>query len=97
MQKLKGVLRPAPALLGVALLVGAIYVVQKEFRHLKIADIGHALHEIPDDFRLIALGGTTVLVCILPLLDRLRHHLCRQEGQLRQGRLRFVLRLFARA
>ena len=28
-----------PALLGVMLLVGAIYVVQKEFRHLKIADI----------------------------------------------------------
>ena len=32
-------LRHLPAVLGVVLLVGAIYVVRKEFRHLKIADI----------------------------------------------------------
>ena len=32
-------MRHLPAVLGVALLIGAIYVVQKEFRNLKIADI----------------------------------------------------------
>ena len=36
-----------PALLGVLLLVGAIYVVQQEFRHLKLADIKAALAAIP--------------------------------------------------
>jgi uncharacterized membrane protein YbhN (UPF0104 family) len=71
MQKFKSILRHAPALLGVALLAGAIYVVQKEFRHLKIADIGRALHEIPTLSVLIALGGTTVSYGILTLYDRL--------------------------
>ena len=40
---LKSYLRHLPALLGVALLIGAIYVVQREFRHLRLEDIGAAL------------------------------------------------------
>ena len=32
---------------GLALLVGAIYVVQREFRGLSVADIGAALRAIP--------------------------------------------------
>ena len=37
-------LRHLPALLGVGLLFGAIYVVQHEFRHLRLAEIKRALH-----------------------------------------------------
>ena len=44
---LKAWLRHLPAILGVALLIGAIYVVQREFRHLKMQDIGAALSAIP--------------------------------------------------
>ena len=43
---MKRYLRHVPALLGVALLVGAIYVVQREFRHLKLADIKASLPAI---------------------------------------------------
>ena len=45
---MKKTLRHLPALLGVALFVGAVYVVQKEFRHLRIADIDRALKAIPN-------------------------------------------------
>jgi len=38
-ETLKKFLRHVPAVLGTVLLIGAIYVVQKEFRNLKIADI----------------------------------------------------------
>ena len=34
-------LRQLPAIIGVLLLIGAIYVVQKEFRHLRLHDIDH--------------------------------------------------------
>ncbi len=44
---LKRLLRHVPAVLGVLLLFGAIYVVQREFRHLNVRDVGHALHAIP--------------------------------------------------
>ena len=44
---MKAWLRHIPALLGVALLLGAIYVVQQEFRHLKLHDIGESLRAIP--------------------------------------------------
>ena len=44
---LKPWVRHLPAILGVALLIGAIYVVQREFRHLRLKDIGEALAAIP--------------------------------------------------
>ena len=47
MEMLKKLVRHLPALIGVALLVGAIYVVQKEFRSLKMEDISQALAAIP--------------------------------------------------
>ena len=67
----KAWLRHLPALLGVGLLIGAIYVVQKEFRHLKIEDVARALHAIP--IRALAIsGGCTVLSYgLLTLYDRL--------------------------
>ena len=47
MALLKRLLRHAPAVLGVLLLVGAVYVVQREFRHLNVRDVGRALSAIP--------------------------------------------------
>lgn len=44
---LKKFTRHLPALIGVVLLLGAIYVVQKEFRSLKLEDISQALAVIP--------------------------------------------------
>ena len=67
----KKYLRHLPALLGVALLVGAIYVVQKEFRSLKIADIKLALSAIPPRALVIAFGWTILSYGILTFYDRL--------------------------
>ncbi len=39
--------RQGAAIFGVALLVGAVYVVQKEFRHLSVADIRAAMAALP--------------------------------------------------
>jgi uncharacterized membrane protein YbhN (UPF0104 family) len=68
---LKRFARHAPALLGVALLIGAIYVVQKEFRNLKIADIQHALAQIPDRALIISFAWTVLSYGILTFYDRL--------------------------
>ena len=68
---LKNIVRHLPAVLGLALLVGAIYVVQREFRHLRIVDIAHALHAIPERSVAIACGWTIVSYFILTFYDRL--------------------------
>lgn len=68
---LKRLLRHLPALLGVLLLCGAIYVVQKEFRNLKVADIKLALDAIPRRDLLVSLGWTILSYGILTFYDRL--------------------------
>ena len=67
----KKYLRHLPALLGVLLFVGAIYVVQKEFRHLKIADISKALEAIPRTALVISFAWTILSYFILTFYDRL--------------------------
>jgi uncharacterized membrane protein YbhN (UPF0104 family) len=64
-------LRQLPAVLGVALLIGAIYVVQKEFRHLRLHDIEKALSDIP--LRALAIGflWTILSYGVLTIYDRL--------------------------
>ena len=64
-------LRQLPAILGVLLLIGAIYVVQKEFRHLRLRDIEAALHDIP--LRALAIGflWTVLSYGVLTFYDRL--------------------------
>jgi uncharacterized membrane protein YbhN (UPF0104 family) len=64
-------LRQLPALLGVALLIGAIYVVQKEFRHLRLRDIEVALHDIPARALAIAFLWTVLSYAVLTIYDRL--------------------------
>src|SRR5271165_6995821 len=64
-------LRQLPPILGVLLLIGAIYVVQKEFRHLRLHDINVALHDIP--LRALAIGflWTVLSYGVLTIYDRL--------------------------
>jgi phosphatidylglycerol lysyltransferase len=63
--------RFGPAAFGLALLVGAIYAVQKEFRGLAVADIGTAMAAIPPDA--LRLGGalTVLAYLVLAIYDRL--------------------------
>ncbi len=70
-RSLKRYLRHLPALLGVLLLVGAIYVVQREFRHLKVADIKAALAAIPASALVIAFLWTVLSYGVLTFYDRL--------------------------
>jgi len=65
------ILRHLPALLGVALLFGAIFAVQKEFRHLRLEDIGRAVNAITP--RALALGFlfTVLSYGVLTIYDRL--------------------------
>jgi uncharacterized membrane protein YbhN (UPF0104 family) len=67
----KRLLRHVPALLGVVLLVGAIYVVQREFRSLKVDDIRRALAAIPAHALAVSFGWTVVAYGVLTFYDRL--------------------------
>ncbi len=64
-------LRHAPAVLGVALLVGAIWVVQHEVRHLRLHDVSLALHAIPRRSVLAAACWTVAAYAVLTFYDRL--------------------------
>lgn len=68
---MKGWLRHLPACLGVMLLIGAIYVVQHEFRHLKLRDIGDALRAIPVGALAFSFIWTFLSYFILTFYDRL--------------------------
>ncbi len=68
---MKRYLRHIPALIGVILLVGAIYVVQREFRHLKIADIQASLAAIPARALVISFAWTVLSYGVLTFYDRL--------------------------
>lgn len=68
---LKRALRHLPTLLGLMLLAGAIYVVQKEFRTLKLADVRAALEAIPKHDLLISAAWTFLAYFILTFYDRL--------------------------
>ncbi|MDA8253570.1 MAG: phosphatidylglycerol lysyltransferase domain-containing protein [Rhodospirillales bacterium] len=70
-ERWKTALRHAPALLGVALLIGAVYVVQREFRNLRVADIHHALMQIPVRSLAVAFGWNLAAYGVLTFYDRL--------------------------
>lgn len=63
--------RHLPAVLGLFLLVGAIYVVQNEFRQLKLTDIEAALAAIPNTALVFAFAWTVLSYFILTFYDRL--------------------------
>jgi uncharacterized membrane protein YbhN (UPF0104 family) len=67
----KRVLRHLPAILGVVLLMGAVYVVQREFRHLNVRDVGHALEAIPRRALLVSAVLTILSYGLLTFYDKL--------------------------
>jgi len=71
MEMLKKLVRQLPALLGVALLLGAVYVVQKEFRSLKLEDISHALAAIPLKALVFSFFWTFMSYYVLTFYDLL--------------------------
>src|SRR5437764_12692086 len=71
LEQAKKAARHLPAVLGLVLLVGAIYVVWKEFRHLKIADIAAALYAIPARSLVISFLWTVLSYGVLTFYDRL--------------------------
>lgn len=71
MLTLRKLLRVLPALLGLGLFCGAVYVVQKEFRNLKIADIKIAVDSIPHSALAISAGFTIAAYIVLTFYDRL--------------------------
>ncbi|MDT7950829.1 MAG: phosphatidylglycerol lysyltransferase domain-containing protein [Acetobacteraceae bacterium] len=68
---LKRVARQLPTLLGVLLLGGAIYVVWKEFHHLKISDIRAALSDISTRALVGSFIWTVLSYGVLTFYDRL--------------------------
>ncbi|HYF06022.1 MAG TPA: phosphatidylglycerol lysyltransferase domain-containing protein [Acetobacteraceae bacterium] len=63
--------RHAATAFGVLLLVGALYVIQREFRNLSWRDIRDALHATSGTALLIAAGWTVVTYAVLSAYDRL--------------------------
>jgi uncharacterized membrane protein YbhN (UPF0104 family) len=63
--------RHGPTAFGLLLLVGAIYVVQKEFRDLSMADIMLAVEAVPGHALWIAGGWTVLAYAVLTVYDRL--------------------------
>ncbi|MFL5289671.1 MAG: phosphatidylglycerol lysyltransferase domain-containing protein [Rhodopila sp.] len=68
---LKGAMRHLPTVLGLLLLFGAIYVVQREFRHLKVQDIEVAIRAIPVKALVFSFVWTFFSYFILTFYDRL--------------------------
>ncbi|MBV9248140.1 MAG: UPF0104 family protein, partial [Acetobacteraceae bacterium] len=67
----KSLLRHLPPVLGVLLLIGAIYVVQQEFRHLRLQDIASALGAIPPWALAASFVWTVLSYFVLTFYDRL--------------------------
>ncbi|MBV1797239.1 lysylphosphatidylglycerol synthase domain-containing protein [Siccirubricoccus sp. G192] len=63
--------RNGPPVFGVALLVGALYVVQREFRDLSVADIRRAMAALPATSLWIAAGLTVLAYLVLAIYDKL--------------------------
>jgi uncharacterized membrane protein YbhN (UPF0104 family) len=68
---LKRAARHVPAALGFLLLIGAIYVVQREFRHLNVREVGHAVAEMPRQRLVLAAVWNIAAYGVLTFYDRL--------------------------
>ena len=63
--------RHGPTVFGVALLVGALYVVQREFRGLSVADIRQAMSALTPQSLWIGGGLTVLAYLVLAMYDKL--------------------------
>ncbi len=64
-------MKKLPTLLGIILLIGAAYVVAREFRHVRPHEIEAAVRAIPRRSILIAAGWTAVSFSVVTFYDRL--------------------------
>jgi phosphatidylglycerol lysyltransferase len=60
-----------PTVFGLILLVGALYVVQREFRNLSVEDVGRALEATSARQLWVAGGWTVIAYAVLTIYDRL--------------------------
>ena len=67
----KRMLRHAPPALGLALLVAAVSVAHREFKHLRFEDIARAIGHIPDHRLILGFGLTVCAYLVLTLYDLL--------------------------
>ncbi|MFC3126825.1 phosphatidylglycerol lysyltransferase domain-containing protein [Pseudoroseomonas globiformis] len=63
--------RHGPTVFGLALLAGALFVVQREVRHLSWAEIQAAIGAVPRQTLWIAAGWTVLAYAVLTIYDRL--------------------------
>jgi uncharacterized membrane protein YbhN (UPF0104 family) len=63
--------RHLPAVLGVVLLIGAIYVVQREFHHLNVREVGRAVAAMPRSALIAAALWNVAAYGVLTFYDRL--------------------------
>jgi len=70
-RRLASLLRRLPPLIGLVLLIGAVFVVQREFRSLRLEDILAAVEAIPRRALLLAAGLTLLAYGVLTFYDRL--------------------------
>ncbi|MCS6890544.1 MAG: phosphatidylglycerol lysyltransferase domain-containing protein [Rhodovarius sp.] len=68
---LRALKRYGPTLFGVALLIGAIFVVQREFRSLSVAEVRAAMAAIPPAALWSAAGLTVLAYAVLAVYDKL--------------------------
>ena len=66
-----GALLPWLVVVGLVLLVAAVYVVQREFRDLKVSDVLTALEATSGHRLWLALGWTLLAFAVLTIYDRL--------------------------
>ncbi|WP_328805811.1 phosphatidylglycerol lysyltransferase domain-containing protein [Sabulicella rubraurantiaca] len=61
--------RHGPTVFGLLLLVGAVYVVQREFRSLSVADVTRAMGEITTGALWLGAGFTVIAYLVLAIYD----------------------------
>lgn len=68
---MKKLLHRLPPFLGLMLLVAAVYVVQRQYRELRLADITDALAALPGRALVVAAGWNVLAYGVLTFYDRL--------------------------
>lgn len=69
--RFRRLIRHCPHLIGLLLLAGALFVVQREFRHLSFGQVRDGLRAIPPRSLLISAGFTLLSYFILSFYDRM--------------------------
>ncbi|MBS1061692.1 lysylphosphatidylglycerol synthetase family protein [Gluconobacter wancherniae] len=69
--RLRRILSRAPAMVGLVLLVAAVFVIWRELRHLSFHDVEESVRGIPSSSLLAGLGATVLSYVILSFYDRL--------------------------